>query len=236
MLPAIFWPGGLADGHGGPYDAGVERTRLLLVDDHLLFRESLGRLLESEPDFEVAGQCTEGSEAVDFLRRDPVDMVLLDYDLPDGLGTAFIESARQAGYGGKILIVTAAIDADASAEALQLGVSGIFLKHSPVGSLLRAIRSTMAGDMWIDPKIVEQLAARPVRPSKRSVTESLTERERVVIDGLLEGLTNKRIAERLNVTEGAIKATLQNLFEKMNVRTRAQLVRVALEGQGVKNG
>jgi two-component system, NarL family, nitrate/nitrite response regulator NarL len=94
----------------------------------------------------------------------------------------------------------------------------------------------MAGDMWIDPKIVEQLAARPVRPSKRSVTESLTERERVVIDGLLEGLTNKRIAERLNVTEGAIKATLQNLFEKMNVRTRAQLVRVALEGQGVKNG
>jgi DNA-binding NarL/FixJ family response regulator len=207
----------------------MERRRLLLVDDHVLFRESLARLLESEPDLEIAGQCGLAAEALEFLARDPAEMVLLDFNLPDGPGTAMIEQARRAGYAGRILIVTGAIDAEASAEVLQLGVHGIFLKHNPVGSLLRAIRATLAGDVWLDPKIVEFLTARPPRPPQTAVVESLSERERVVLEGLLEGLTNKRIAERLNVTEGAVKATLQTLFEKTNVRTRAQLVRVALE-------
>jgi two-component system, NarL family, nitrate/nitrite response regulator NarL len=207
----------------------MEPRRLLLVDDHVLFRESLARLLESEPDLEIAGQCGLSAEALEFLARDPVDMVLLDFNLPDGLGTALIETARRAGYAGKVLIVTGAIDADASAEALKLGVRGIFLKHNPVGSLLRAIRATLAGDVWLDPKIVDFLALRRPRSPQMSLGESLTERERAVLKALLEGLTNKRIAERLNVTEGSVKATLQALFEKTNVCTRAQLVRVALE-------
>ena len=207
----------------------MERTRLLLVDDHVLFRESLGRLLESEPDLEIAGQCGLCAEALEFLTRDAVDMVLLDFHLPDGLGTAMIAAARQAGYEGKVLIVTGAIDVTASAEALQLGVRGIFLKHNPAGSLLRAIRATLAGDVWLDSKIVESLAVRTPRTPDRSLGELLTDRERVVLEALLEGLTNRRIAERLHVTEGAIKATLQTLFEKTHVRTRAQLVRVALE-------
>jgi two-component system, NarL family, nitrate/nitrite response regulator NarL len=207
----------------------MERRRVLLVDDHVLFRESLARLLESEPDLEIAGQCGLAAEALEFLARDPVEMLLLDFNLPDGPGTAMIESARQAGYNGKILIVTGAIDAEASTEVLQLGVRGIFLKHNPVASLLRAIRATLAGDVWLDPKIVEFLTLRPPRAPQTTIGESLSERERVVLEALLEGLTNKRIAERLNVTEGAVKATLQTLFEKTNVRTRAQLVRVALE-------
>lgn len=209
----------------------MERRRLLLVDDHVLFRESLARLLESEPDFEVAGQCTRGGDAIAELAKGGIDMMLLDYHLPDGLGTSFIPVSRDAGYTGKILIVTAAMDADASAEALQLGVSGIFLKHNPADALLRAIRMTLAGDMWLDPKVVEFLAMRAPRPAATGLVEALTERERAVIAGLLEGRSNKAIAAQLDVSEGAIKSTLQSLFEKTNVRTRAQLVRIALEGK-----
>jgi two-component system, NarL family, nitrate/nitrite response regulator NarL len=207
----------------------MDRTRLLLIDDHVLFRESLGRLLESEPDFEIAGQCGSGAEALEFLPRDPADLVLLDFNLPDGPGTSFIQLARQIGYAGKILIVTGEMDLEASSEALQLGASGIFLKHNPASSLLRAIRLTIAGDVWLDPKVIEFLAMRAPRLPERGLVDALNERERTVLDLLLEGLTNKRIADRLSITEGAVKSTLQTLFEKTNVRTRAQLVRIALE-------
>lgn len=208
----------------------MERQRLLLVDDHVLFRESLARLLNSEPDFVVAGQCARGQEAVAELAKGGVDMALLDYHLPDGVGTSFIPGWRDAGYAGKILIVTAAIEIDASAEALKLGVSGIFLKHNPADALLRAIRITLAGDMWLDPRVVEYLSHHAPRAAVRGLMESLTDRERAVMAGLLEGRSNKAIADQLEVTEGAVKSTLQSLFEKTNVRTRAQLVRIALEG------
>jgi two-component system, NarL family, nitrate/nitrite response regulator NarL len=207
----------------------MDRTRLLLVDDHLLFRESLGRLLESEPDFEIAGQCGSGAEGLELLARARVDLVLLDFNLPDGLATSFIPLAWQTGYVGKILIVTGAMDIEASSEALQVGASGIFLKHNPASSLMRAIRVTIAGDVWLDPKVVEFLSMRPPRQAGQGLMDLLTGRERAVLDLLLDGLTNKRIAERLSLTEGAVKATLQTLFEKTDVRTRAQLVRVALE-------
>lgn len=210
--------------------AYMQPSRLLLVDDHVLFRESLGRLLESEPDLTIAAQCGKGSEAIERLREGGIDMMLLDYNLPDGVGTRFVAEAWEAGYGGKILIVTAAIDGDSSAEALQLGVCGVVLKHNPAGALLRALRVTLAGDIWLDPKVVEYLATRAPRTAARGFMETLSARERALVEGLLEGQTNKRIAERLEVTEGAVKATLQALFEKTNVRTRAQLVRVALEG------
>jgi DNA-binding NarL/FixJ family response regulator len=207
----------------------MEPIRLLLLDDHVLFRESLSRLLASEPDFEMAGHCGTAGEALDLLRRTPVDVLLLDFDLGDDLASHFAGAARAAGFEGKILIVTAGMTAAESSAALTGGASGVFLKHSSPGLLAQAIRMVASGQMWVDPKILKMLAEGVPQREDRSLQSLLTTRERQVLQALFEGLTNKEIAAQLGVSESAVKATLQQLFQKTRVRTRSQLVRIALE-------
>ena len=203
--------------------------RLLLLDDHVLFREGLSRLLASEPDFEIAGQSGTSAEALGILRRAAVDLVLLDFDLGDDHGNTFLTAARDAGYTGKVLMLTAGMTATESSIALQLGASGICLKHNSPASLARAIRLVASGEMWVDQKVIQAMADGVHRAEEPPVRKLLTEREQQVLKGIFEGLTNKEIAVHLGVSEGAIKATLQQLFQKTRVRTRSQLVRIALE-------
>lgn len=209
----------------------MPRIRLLLVDDHVLFREGLSRLLASEPDCDVVGACGSSTEALQILKSTKVDVVLLDYDLNQDRGAQLIAAAQRAGFTGKILMVTAGMSAKESSGVLKLGVSGIILKHNPPGSLATAIRRVASGELWLDPKIV-QLMADEVRqaPDEVPANLSLTDRERQVLQGVFEGLANKEIAARLGITEGAVKSGLQQLFQKTHVRTRSQLVRMALEG------
>ncbi len=207
----------------------MERIRLLLLDDHVLFRESLSRLLASESDFEMAGHCGTTAEALEIMRLKPVDVVLLDFDLGEDLGAQFLTRAREAGFTGKILMVTAGMSAAESSAALRMGASGIFLKHNSPGSLAQAIRLVAAGEMWVDQRVIQMLANQVPQHQEPSFRKLLTEREQEVLRGLFEGLTNKEIAGQLGVSESAIKATLQQLFQKTRVRTRSQLVRIALE-------
>ncbi len=207
----------------------MEPIRLLLLDDHVLFRESLSRLLASEADFVMAGHCGTASEALNLLRETAVDVLLLDFDLGGEHATHFANAARAAGFEGKILMVTAGMNAMESSQALTGGASGIFLKHSSPGLLSQAIRMVASGQMWVDPKIVKMLAEGVPQREDRSLHSLLTTRERRVLQALFEGLTNKEIAGQLGVSESAVKATLQQLFQKTRVRTRSQLVRIALE-------
>jgi len=207
----------------------MKPIRLLLLDDHVLFREGLSRLLASEPDFEMAGQCGSSIEALAFLQRSAVDLVLVDYDLGDDHGSQFIGAARAAGYAGKFLMLTAGMTATESSIALRLGASGIFLKHNSPGTLAKAIRLVAEGDMWVDPKVIQSMAEGVQQGGEASPNKKLTEREQDVLRGIFEGLSNKEIAAQLAVSEGSVKAALQQLFEKTQVRTRSQLVRIALE-------
>lgn len=208
----------------------MPRTRLLLLDDHALFRDSLSRLLESEPDFEVVARCGAIGEAMEMLTTNPVDVVLLDFDLGADHGNSFLSEARRAGFAGQVLIVTAGMSESDASLALQRGASGIFLKHNSPITLAQAIRLVVSGGTWLESKLVQSLASKAGRREDSGSRKSLTARERQVLEGIFEGLTNKEIAGRIGVSESAIKATLQQLFEKLNVRTRSQLVRVALEG------
>jgi len=207
----------------------TKRIRLLLVDDHILFREGLSRLLSSEPDFEIAGVCGSSIEALGILGKAVVDIILLDFDLGEDHGSQLISRARSAGFAGKILMVTAGMSANASSIALKLGAAGIFLKHNSPYTLADAVRRIAQGEMWVDQKVIELMADEVQHGNDRTFGKELTKREQQVLRGVFEGLSNKEIAAQLTVTESAVKATMQQLFQKTRVRTRSQLVRIALE-------
>jgi DNA-binding NarL/FixJ family response regulator len=206
----------------------MHRLRLLLLDDHVLFREGLRRLLVTEPDVETVAECGTAAEAADVLSRTAVDVVLVDFDLGDETGTRFITHANKTGYKGKFLMVTAGMTPVDVAVARNLGVSGIFPKHNSPATLLEAIRHVARGGEWLDSRAVP---SEPIGSDKfvLQVKTQLTQRELQVLRSVFEGLTNKEIAHKIGVSQSSVKATLQRLFEKTGVRTRAQLVRVAIE-------
>lgn len=206
----------------------MERIRILLVDDHPLFREGVSRLLGAEPDFEMVAHCGTAAEAMEALRHAEIDLVLLDFDLGDRQGNHFISSAFQSGFAGKILMVTAGMTARESSAALTLGASGILLKHSSPGALADAIRTVARGEMWVDQKIIRQMAD-SLQDEQPLSHRDLTHREDQVLQGVFEGLTNKEIGVKIGVSEDSVKATLKSLFVKTGARTRSQLVRIALE-------
>ncbi len=193
-----------------------------------MFRESLSRLLDAEPDFEMVAHCASIDQAIEALRQNPIDVVLLDYDLGEARAPEFLTRVRVLGVSPRVLIVTAGMAPAESAQILNQGASGIFLKHSSPSLLADAIRKVYAGETWIDQrclKDVVQLAAQPeVQPR-----QSFTPREQDVLRGVFEGLSNKEIGTRLGISESSVKAAIQQLFEKAGVRTRSQLVRIALE-------
>ncbi len=199
------------------------------MDDHALFREGLSRLIESEPDFEMAAHCASAGEAIDILRQKPIDLVLLDFDLGKEDGFQFIERARQRGFQGRILMVTAGMADAESVRALRMRVGGIFPKHSSPGLLAQAIRKVMAGETWLDQSSVQALVEAAKRTESPGPARQLTERDSQVLQGVFEGLRNKEIGARLSISESSVKAALQQLFQKTGVRTRSQLVRIALE-------
>ena len=207
-----------------------QQIRILLVDDHSLFRESLSRLLQAEADFRIAGNCASVAEALPVLDREQVDIVLLDYDLGEEQGSAFVEEAKKRGFDGRVLMVTAGMSDVSTLRALESGSSGVFLKHSPPTQLVEAIHKVVRGEIWLDSRAVRSLVAGAAKRAEQQPTsQTLNRRERAVLEEVFDGATNKEIAVKLGISESSVKAVMQQLFDKTGVRTRSQLVRIALE-------
>jgi two-component system, NarL family, nitrate/nitrite response regulator NarL len=205
----------------------ADRVRILLIDDHTLFRESLARLLEMEPEFEVVGHCASVAEGHQALAATAVDVVLLDYDLGNEVGTDLLARLEGGRSDVRVMLVTAGMRATSTLQAVDAGVAGIVLKHSDPRHLIEAIRRVAAGETWWDTGILRTAIASANNPPPS--VRSLTDRQRQVLRSILDGLSNKEIAARMQASETAIKATIQELFSKAGVRTRGQLVRVAIE-------
>jgi len=201
-------------------------TRILLIDDHSLFREAIARLLGREPDFEIVGECATVDEGITVLRSSAVDVVLLDINLGLQQGGAFLPLARDAGFKGKILVVTAGVSRLEAGRLVERGCAGIILKQERPEVLIERIREItgQVGTAAAPPPVPETLGM-----PGADEPAPFTARERQVLRAVFAGQTNKEIAFKLGVSEPLVKAVLQQLFSKTGVRTRSQLVRIALE-------
>jgi len=206
-----------------------KQIRVLIVDDHTLFSESLGRLLEADTNCKVISTCASVSEALKIAAREQIDLVLLDYDLGEEPGTVFISESRRSGFAGAILLVTGGITDAVMLRALEQGASGVFLKSSPPAELIQAIWRVTQGETWIDSGMVKTLIADAQELGAETRKGALSTRERNVLRCVFEGLSNKEIGQHLNISESSVKASLQQLFSRTGVRTRSQLVRIAVE-------
>lgn len=159
-----------------------------------------------------------------------MQLILLDYDLGDESGIDLLDHLQVLGQSAKVLIVTADMSQQIVLDLLGKGISGIIMKHSGTDQLLDAIRRALQGEVYLDPKVFSAIAhhgftqLRPVAQRR-----SFTDRQQDVLRGILNGHTNREIAATLDVSETSVKAVIQELFRKTGVRTRSQLVRVALE-------
>src|SRR5919108_1031560 len=167
-----------------------ETIAILLVDDHTLFRESLVRLLQADPCLEVVAHCGSIEEALGVLQKSQIDVVLLDVDLGERSGTEFLSSAKQQGFGGKVLVVTAGCQSTQAVELIQAGIAGIFMKHQSATVLAEAIRDVVDGKVFFDQRLLQTVMAVSARPTAHSLPEQFTQRERQVLSFIFCGFRN----------------------------------------------
>jgi len=210
--------------------------RILLADDHPIFRDGLRRLLEAEPDLKVIGEACDGSEAVKMARQLKPDILLLDLAMPrmPGLEALREMSSGPANSSVRVILLTAAAEKKQIVEALQLGARGVVLKDSATQLLLKSIHTVMSGEYWVGRESVSNLV-QYLRNLVQSFGEEskqkkfgLTPRELEIVSAVVAGYSNKEIAEYFKISEDTVKHHLSNIFDKLGVSTRLELALFAV--------
>ncbi|HZU44456.1 MAG TPA: response regulator transcription factor [Terriglobales bacterium] len=218
-------------------DRPSQEVRIVIADDHPIFRDGLRRLLEAEPGLRVIGEAANGAEAVKLSRQLKPDILLLDLAMPGHPGFEALRELGSSSNSGtvlRIMLLTAAIEKNEIVEALQLGARGVVLKDSATQLLLKAIRSVMAGQYWVAREEVSNLLPylQPLIKSSQQTDRQkkfgLTRREIEIISGVVAGFTNKDIAEHFKISEDTVKHHLSNIFDKLGVSTRLELALFAV--------
>jgi DNA-binding NarL/FixJ family response regulator len=216
--------------------------RVLIADDHALFRDGLRGLLEARG-VDVVGEARDGREGVDLAVRLRPDIVLMDLDMPvlDGLAATRLISAEQPDV--KVIMLTASEEDAHLFEAIKSGAQGYLFKNLDSEELLRLLERVARGEPALTPALARKLLVEfahpaphvPARPAAVEGLEALTERERDVLDLLVQGITsNRELAERLVITENTVKYHFRNILDKLHVHNRAQVV--AFAGRHGKSG
>jgi len=199
--------------------------RLILADDHPIILHGLQRLFEREGDFEVLRCCGGGAEALDAVRLLEPDVLVLDLKMPDRHGLDVVRTLKAEGRSCRTVILTAAMREDEVATAVDLGVAGIVLKESPPAALVECVRDVHMGQRRIDRATVARASAgAPRAHTLGEGASALTPRETEIVRLVAQGLRNKELAQRLAITEGTVKIHLHNIYDKLGVDGRLELV------------
>ena len=211
--------------------ASARTIRVILVDDHPLVLNGLYHLLLEYPEFEVLERCVSGQEAIDASRRLNPDILVLDLLMPGMNGLDVARQLNKDGNAPRFVLLTAALHEDELIEALHLGVAGFVLKEMATKLLVECLRRVHAGGQWLEKDAAGKAMAKLVRREAkgREIATLLTPREIEVVRMVAKGRANKEIASELFIAEGTVKIHLHNIYEKLKINRRADLVRLADE-------
>ncbi len=203
--------------------------RLIIADDHSMVREGLKQLLELDGDMEVVAQASDGETCLNLVSEFQPDVLLLDINMPNMNGLQTLQLLRQMNEKQKVLMLTIHNEVEYLMRSMELGANGYVLKDSESAVLKKAILTVVNGEKYIEPSLTPEMKDRLKRRKRNSSNELLTRREVDVLKLIAEGLFNKEIASRLNISEKTVKNHVSNIFKKISVSDRTQAAVYAIK-------
>ena len=209
----------------------MNKTRILICDDHTLFVEGMKAMLRNEPTLEIVGEARDGRQAVELVKELKPDLLLMDVSMPDMNGFDATRHVHEFDPAVKVLILTMHDDEELVARCLEAGAAGYIIKDAPAAQLLYAIETVQKGERYLSPAVLKKVVDGYVRSASRPKTsyDRLSPREREVLKLLAEGLSVKEIAARLNLSVKTVDAHKSNLMRKIDVHDRTELVKYAIQ-------
>ncbi len=223
--------------------AAKPKIRIVIADDHPIFRDGLCKLLALEEDFEVVAQASDGRQVLDVIQQTEPDILLLDLKMPGLDGLATLQRLQSSKSKTRVIVLTASDDKNEFVQAMKLGTSGIVLKQTATELLIKSIRKVHAGEIWLDSHTTAEVIRRFVSaddmpataassPSSSSPRERerspLSQREREIVALVAQGFKNKEMAEKMFISEQTVKNHLHNIFDKLGVSDRLELALYAI--------
>ena len=199
---------------------------IVLADDHPIVLDGLENLFRLEPDFRVVARCVNGAESLDAVRRHRPDVLILDIHMPRDDGISVLRALRREDLPTQVVLLAAVLEEEEVLEALRLGVRGMLLKELAPQMVVRCVRKVHAGEQWIEKqsfgRALDTLLRREA--GEREAAGVLTPREIEMVRMVARGLRNKEMSERLAITEGTVKIHLHNIYRKLKVENRVELI------------
>lgn len=212
----------------------MNKIKIFIVDDHLVVREGLKLIFETEENYEIIGEAVNGEEAIMLIEKIKPDLIFMDMSMPKMNGIEAIRALKERKIFIPIIVLTTFNDNNSIKEALSLGAKGYLLKDTTRENIIRTVESAIRGEMLLQPEISKSVFnfKNEDEQKKKSLNNAITERELFVLQSIARGCKSKEIAFDMGISERTVKAYLTNIYIKLNVESRSEAVAVAIE-QGI---